>query len=239
MARFPFVNVRASLADVAGDDVIQAVCAARAALAGGRPDRWLAAARRRLAWYPPAFHRRLLALLPSVGRPVCPALPASARGATTRAFAAATARGAAPLATLGLYRVGEDGRLYLASKSEHYHAPLGHGFPGYRLIETARRLGIPNATHNNTRGHLTRLLEERLIAAARGLAETDAAGLARALAEPGPGLPNRVLNLETGSLAVEAGVKLMLARFYRMMPEDPPPPYARTAAHPTREGVSL
>ncbi len=27
---------------------------------------------------------------------------------------------------------------------------------------------------------------------------------------------NRVINLETGSLAVEAGVKMMLARFYRL-----------------------
>ena len=60
------------------------------------------------------------------------------------------------------FRVGEDGRLWLISKSEHYHVPLGHGFPGYALLDRARRLGIPNATHNNTRGRITRLLEEEL-----------------------------------------------------------------------------
>jgi hypothetical protein len=40
---------------------------------------------------------------------------------------------------LGYYRVGEDGRLYLMTKSEHYHAPLGHAFPGYTLIEKRAR----------------------------------------------------------------------------------------------------
>ena len=57
---------------------------------------------------------------------------------------------------------------YFAGKSEHYHIPLGHGFPGYALLDKARALGIPNATHNNTRGYITRLLERRLIAAANG-----------------------------------------------------------------------
>ena len=36
---------------------------------------------------------------------------------------------------------------------------------------------------------------------------------------------NRVLNLETGSLAAEAALKLVLARFYRMQPEMPEPKY--------------
>ncbi len=73
-------------------------------------------------------------------------------------------------------------------------------------METARALGIPNATHNNTRGHLTRLLEERLSHAAGG--------------------GYRVLNLETGSLAMEAAMKLVLARFYRVQEEAPAPRYA-------------
>ena len=41
--------------------------------------------------------------------------------------------------------------------------PSATAFPGYRLLETARALGIPNATHNNTRGCITRLLEEELV----------------------------------------------------------------------------
>ena len=46
----------------------------------------------------------------------------------------------------------------------HYHAALGHDFPGYRLLQIAGRLGVCNATHNNTRGHMTRLLERELVA---------------------------------------------------------------------------
>lgn len=83
---------------------------------------------------------------------------------------AAQHSGAAPLSALGAFRVGEDGRLYFTGKSEHYQIPLGHSFPGYALIDRARALGVPNATHNNTRGFITRTLERRLIAAANGLA---------------------------------------------------------------------
>ena len=121
----------------------------------------------------------------------------------------------APLTGWGYYRVGEDGRLYLLVKSEHYHAPLGHGFPGYLLIDCARRLGIPNATHNNTRGHITRLLEEELIRTANGLQPGDRVSLEGAMRSRRVGVLNRVLNLQTGSLAVEAGIKMMLGRFYR------------------------
>ena len=111
------------------------------------------------------------------------------------------------------FRIGEDGRLYFAGKSEHYQIPLGHDFPGYSLIENAKRLGIPNATHNNTRGFITRTLERRLIAAANGLQPTDPA-LDRILSQKEPGVLNTVINLETGSLAVEAALKMMLSRFY-------------------------
>ncbi len=99
---------------------------------------------------------------------------------------AASSAERAPLSACGYLRIGEGGRLFLTTKSEHYHAPLGHGFPGYGLIERARRLGIPNATHNNTRGHVTRRLEERLVEAATDPADGDRS-------------PYRVLNLETGS----------------------------------------
>jgi acetylornithine/succinyldiaminopimelate/putrescine aminotransferase len=127
----------------------------------------------------------------------------------------------APVTGYGFYRVGENGCLYLTTKSEHYHAPVGHSFPGYSLLETARHLGIPNATHNNTRGHITRLLEEKLVCAAHGLSVVnDIVSSDESLS----GL-NRVLNLETGSLAVEAGVKMMLARHYRIQSESPEPKY--------------
>jgi 4-aminobutyrate aminotransferase-like enzyme len=208
MAPFPFDDVTLSLVELAGEAYVDAVCAARAVLTGEDTETLQRVAREPVALYPAAVHARQLSLLARVGETVCAGLPASAVGATTRAFAAATHREMAPLSAAGPFRVGEDGRLYLIAKSEHYHTPLGHSFPGYRLLETARRLGIPNATHNNTRGHLTRLLEERLLAAANGAAAGPLDG---------------VLNLETGSLAVEAAMKMMLARFFQVQAEAPVP----------------
>ena len=203
----PFRTVQASLADVVGESYVEAVCEARAALAGDDVKELRRIAHEPVDWYPADWHERLLAHLPSVGQKICAGASDTAAGATTQAFAAAAHPSSAPLIGYGFYRVGEDGRLFLTTKSEHYHAPLGHSFPGYSLLETARRLGLPNATHNNTRGHVTRLLEETLVRAA-GVDGLD-----------------RVLNLETGSLAVEAGVKMMLARFFTSQPGDPTPKY--------------
>ena len=53
----------------------------------------------------------------------------------------------------------------------------------------------------------------REIAAANGLAPGDPA-LEGVIASRKPGVLSRVINLETGSLAVEAALKMMLARFY-------------------------
>ncbi|MDD4888939.1 MAG: aminotransferase class III-fold pyridoxal phosphate-dependent enzyme [Phycisphaerae bacterium] len=169
------------------------------------------------------MQRRLARLLPQVGSAIAKPAGQSPAGASTATFNAATRTAAAPLSGFGYYRVGEDGRLFFLSKSEHYHAPLGHFFPGYRLVEIARQLGVPNATHNNTRGWITRQLEEELVLAANGLPLGDSTGLSRVLASRRPGVLNRVLNLETGSLAAEAGFKLMLARFFRSEADSPTP----------------
>ena len=171
---------------------------------------------------------RLTSMLGQVGSEVIAPLRHTVAGAGSAKFRAATKTAAAPLSAFGYYRVGEDGRLYLITKSEHYHAPLGHAFPGYGLLDQARALGIPNATHNNTRGYITRRLEEELIRTANGLAQGDAAGLAAVLAcQDDLRVLNRVLNLETGSLAVEAALKMILARFYRMQPDMPEPRVSR------------
>jgi acetylornithine/succinyldiaminopimelate/putrescine aminotransferase len=225
-SRAGFVPVARSLADLVGDEYVEAVCAARAFLTGAPVAETRAAAAAKVEFYPEALRARLAGLLGDVGRQVCAApLRASAAGAGSASFRAATRTAAAPLSALGCYRVGEDGRLYLASKSEHYHAPLGHAFPGYALVDRARALGIPNATHNNTRGHVTRRLEEELIRTANGLAREDQPGLAAVLARQDDLYTlNRVLNLETGSLAVEAALKLVLARFHRMQPDLPDAP---------------
>lgn len=221
-----FSQTSCSLSDLVGEEYTQALCRARAALSGQSHSELLDAAHRPVDFYPQSWHQRLLARLPEVGQQVCDGLDTSAAGAASQAFAAATNTDAAPLTGYGFFRVGEDGRLYLLTKSEHYHAPLGHCFPGYELLEIARRLGIPNATHNNTRGHITRLLEEELVCAAHGLDRHDAAGMHAVLADQSLNSLNRVLNLETGSLAVEAGVKMMLARFYRVQDDSPEPAYS-------------
>lgn len=224
--RIALKNIHLSLADLTGADYANALCEARAFLTGGSLSSYRALADEKVEFYPDAFRERLDGMLDAVGAPVIPRFTASAAGAGTLGVNKATKTDTAPVGGMGFYRVGEDGRLYLITKSEHYHAPLGHDFPGYRLGRIAEELGVPNATHNNTRGHITRLLERELVRAANGLSRADGAGLDRILASTEPRVLNRITNLETGSLAVEAALKAMLARFYRMEDNQPLPPYA-------------
>ena len=205
-----------SLQDLVGQAYTDAVCRARAFVTGADYDDLAAIAAAPVEFAPTSYQARLDELVDVIGDIVCESLPYSARGAGTDAFAAATKTAMAPLTGYGFIRVGEDGRAYLASKSEHYHASLGHSFPGYQLLDHATQLGIPNATHNNTRGHITRLLEEQLVRIANGIAEDDRQALDQVLGTSEPHVLNRVINLETGSLAVEAALKMMLARFYRL-----------------------
>ena len=222
-----FVPVARSLADLLGHDYLSSVCAARAFFGVGDSQGAQAAAAECVDFYPAALRASLESLLARVGQEVIAVpLRSTAAGAGPASFDAATRTAAAPLSACGYYRIGEDGRLYLITKSEHYHTPLGHAFPGYGLLERARALKVPNATHNNTRGFITRRLEEELVRTANGLARGDGGGLAATLARTDDLYAlNRVLNLETGSLAAEAALKLVLARFYRMQPEMPQPRY--------------
>jgi 4-aminobutyrate aminotransferase-like enzyme len=224
-ARCPFLPVSLSLADLCGEAYVRAVCADHAALTGESAAAVTEAAFKRVEFFPQALERRLLQLLPKVGQKIGTRLADTPAGATTREFAAHTKVELAPTSALGYFRIGEDGHLYLIAKSEHYHTPLGHSFPGYHVLDRARRLGIPNATHNNTRGFITRRLEEELVAGVNGLAAGDAAALKAVLASTEAGVLNRVLNLETGSLAAEAALKLILARFYRPEATLPLPKY--------------
>jgi acetylornithine/succinyldiaminopimelate/putrescine aminotransferase len=218
------VPVRLGLADLVGEDYVRCAAGAAAALRG-QPPQGGVEAMEPVEFLPEAFLRRQGELLKLVGQQVIPAVQRPAAGASTAAFDQATHVGRAPLSGLGMFRVGEDGRLYLIAKAEHYHVALGHGFPGFELLGKARALGIPSATHNNTRGHITRQLERELVRLANGLAPGDADGLERACASASPQVINRVLNLETGSLAMEAAMKLLLARFYRPQSDCPAPKY--------------
>ena len=55
-----------------------------------------------------------------------------------------------------------------------------------------------------------------MVRTANGIAPDDKTGLDAVLKSERPKVLNRVINLETGSVAVEAGVKMMLARFYKL-----------------------
>ncbi len=211
-------SVKRSLSDLLGQAYTTAAARAAAALGGAAPQ---GVGEETVDFFPQAFADRLDALLPQVGQALIASPPALPAGAPTAAYGRAFDAAAAPLGGLGYYRLGEDGRLYMAAKSEHYQVPLGHRFPGFALLEKARSLGVCNPCHNNTRGYITRLLERRLVMAANGL--EDEAALEPVLQSTAPRVLNRVINLQTGSVAVEAAAKMMLARFYRLEAALPPP----------------
>ena len=219
-------NISRSLQDLVGKDYIAAVCEAGAFLSGHNVSELKAVAEEKVDFYPSDFQQRQDELLEYVGKKICSGLGVSAVGAATASFAQAQHNEMAPVGGAGVIRVGEDGRAYFIGKSEHYHASLGHAFPGYRLLANAAKIGISNVTHNNTRGYISRQLEQELIRVANGLQRDDRDGLEKVLKSSEPHVLNRVINLETGSLAVEAALKMMLARFYRLDRTYPKPQYA-------------
>lgn len=212
-----FAPVKRSLADLVGTRHLEAVVRAHAALSKTDAATVRKRARQRVEFFPSTMQRRLDELLPSIGTRIARPVSHLAAGATSAAYEAASMCANAPLCGYGYYRVGEDGVLRFISKSEHYHAAFGHAFPGFALIDTARRLGFCSATHNNTRGHVVRRLEEALVLLANGL-DIDGEIPDRIAASRRPEVLNRVMNIETGSLAAEAAIKIMLARFYRVEP---------------------
>ena len=218
-----FRNTAHSLEDILGKPYTDHLVKA-ATLIGMDENEAKALATEKVEFWPESHQKAIENLSKQVGIQVLPPLE-SPDGAGTAAFNKATKKGPAPVSGIGPYRIGEDGKVYLASKAEHYHIPLGHRFPGYRLLQNARNLGVLNATHNNSRGYITRLTERRLIAAANGLSIDDPR-LDAIIAGEDPQALCRVLNINTGSLAVEAGIKMMLARFYKQEPSSPTPKYA-------------
>ena len=218
-------NITLSLSDLVGTEYIEAVCKAKAFIEDRDFEEFLEIANEKVEFFPSGFASKIDRLVDYTGKKICSTDFESSSGAGTNAFNMATKKEMAPLSAYGFTRIGENGRAYLTSKSEHYHVPLGHSFPGYRLIENALKLGIPNATHNNTRGHITRLLETELIRIVNGIKKADKKGLNCVIESSDPNIINRVLNLETGSIAVEASIKMMLSRFFRLNITSPEPRY--------------
>lgn len=208
-------NIQRSLVDILGESYIQAVCRARAALTGQSYEALYAIGSEKIDFYPESFQSRQEELMELVGKQLVPGFETSEMGAPTGSYGAAQHNDMAPLGGQGAFRLGESGKLYFAGKSEHYQIPLGHEFPGYALIEKAKALGILNATHNNTRGFITRTLERRLVSCANSMDPEDPR-LDEILEKKEPGVISAVINLETGSLACEAALKMMLSRFYSL-----------------------
>ncbi len=207
-----FTPVSRSLRDLVGGDYLDAVIRTNHLLTGRSLEGLRALAEDPVDFFPTAFAKRSAQLAQLAGQSLLPGFDDGEQGAPTDAFRHAQNTASAPLGGLGVCRIGQDGRIHLAAKSEHYQLALGHAFPGYGLIDRARELGIPNATHNNTRGHITRRAEVALVRAANGI--EDAMEVSALLASEAPRALNRVLNLETGSLAAEAALKIMLTSFY-------------------------
>jgi acetylornithine/succinyldiaminopimelate/putrescine aminotransferase len=219
-------NIQRSLKDLLNPDYAEAVVKGAAQLGGideRRAERLVAEP---ISFFDEDLSRRLDELVERIGEPFCAPFRGGTEGSPTDSFRKASNRAAAPITGLGFVRLGEDGRLYMVSKSEHYHTPLGHNFGGYRLIDNARALGIVNATHNNTRGHITRLLEREIVRTINGLDRSQRGELEATIASREAKVLNRVLNLETGSLACEAALKMMLLRFYKLDETYPERKYA-------------
>ncbi len=207
-------NISRSLTDLLGAEYMEAVISVATEICGMDKAEAELLANEKVDFFPAEYTAKMDALAEKTGEKLVKGFENNEKGAPTDSFAKAAHSNMAPIGGLGCTRIGEDGRAYLIAKSEHYHASLGHNFPGYKLINNARKLGILNATHNNTRGYITRLAERRIIAAANG-AQNDVE-IDAILASKEPHVLNRIINLETGSLAGEAGIKMMLSRFYKL-----------------------
>ncbi len=207
-------NITRSLKDILGEEYLNAVKSVAVGL--GNLDEAEAdfLINEKIEFFPDSYIAKMHELANKTGEKLFEGFENNEKGAPTNSYASATHTNMAPIGGLGCTRIGEDGKAYLIAKSEHYHASLGHSFPGYKLINNARKLGILNATHNNTRGYITRLAERQIVAAANGIC--DEAKIDEIIASKDPEVLNRVINLETGSLACEAAIKMMLSRFYRL-----------------------
>jgi len=211
-----FAKVEGSLKELLGEGYVRSLKECGVRLLGADPDEMDRLLNETVDFFPEEFEKSMDDELDAVGTQVVTPFENKMDGAATDSFQGAAHTCMSPIGGKGIYRVGEDGKLYLAAKSEHYHASLGHNYPGFRLVENAKKAGVMNATHNNTRGYITRVLEQELIRVANGIKKGDGKGLEAVLRSESPHVLSRVINLETGSLGVEAGAKMMLARFYGM-----------------------
>lgn len=166
-------NVCYSLSDLLGVEYVEKVALAQAFIQNQDSAKFLELAHGKVEFYPDGFARRADELALKSGEKICDSLDSRIKGAPTNSFGQAQHSNMSPLSGLGCTRIGEDGRAYFIGKSEHYHTSLGHQFPGYQLLDYAHQLGILNATHNNTRGYITRLAEREIVRVANQITRGD------------------------------------------------------------------
>lgn len=117
------------------------------------------------------------------------------------------------LAGYGIFKVTEGKILQIDWTGGHYQLPLGYHFPELDdLLTKARDLGIIDDTHNNTPGQAVKLLALRLVKYANTFdAEVNDEKLEEILDDDTR--LNRVTSVDTGTVAVGAGLKSILYRF--------------------------
>jgi len=117
------------------------------------------------------------------------------------------------LAGYGIFKITEDKILQIDWTGGHYQLPLGYHFPDLdRLLIQARKLGIVDDTHNNTPGRAVKLLALELVRAANTFdGDVDDEKL-KSILDDDDRL-SRVTSVDTGTVAVGAGLKSILYQF--------------------------
>jgi acetylornithine/succinyldiaminopimelate/putrescine aminotransferase len=126
------------------------------------------------------------------------------------------------LAGYGLFKITEGRTLQIDWTGGHYQLPLGYHLPELDdLLIKARKLGIVDDTHNNTPGMAVKLLASELVRCANIFdGEVDDERL-KAILNADDRL-NRVTSVDTGTVAVGAGLKSILYRFRELYGESVP-----------------
>jgi len=118
----------------------------------------------------------------------------------------------------GVFYVSEQGKLYLDCTAGHYQMTWGYNHPGLNaLIREAIDAGIVWDDHSNIPGATVKRLSERLVEAAN-----DVPSASPGLLEDSKALNTVLLGVCTGSVAVNAALKLALAHHESVRPSAEP-----------------
>ena len=95
-------NIALSLADITGDEYVQAICETKAFIEQRDVSEFLEIAREKVEFFPTQFSSRMDELIDYTGKQVCDTGFKSSPGATTNAFRKATNTGMAPALSTAL-----------------------------------------------------------------------------------------------------------------------------------------